>query len=65
MSTTCAAMAGALLAGLLLHLAFGWWWAEPIAAVGFLYWLVSETREALVAACRGRMGCFEDASRRG
>jgi len=61
-SLTCAAMAGALLAGLLLHLAFGWWWAEPLAALGFLYWLVPETREALAAARRGRMGCCEDAS---
>jgi len=61
-SLTCAAMAGALLVGLLLHVAFGWWWAESLAALGFLYWLVPETWEALAAARRGRMGCCEDAS---
>jgi divalent metal cation (Fe/Co/Zn/Cd) transporter len=56
-SLTCAAMAGALLAGLGLHLVFGWWWAEPLAAFGFLYWLIPETRAAFRAARSGRVGC--------
>ena len=61
-SLTCAALAGALLAGLALHLAFGWWWAQPFASLGFLYWLVPEARSALAAARHGRMACCEDAS---
>jgi len=59
-SLTCAAMAGALLAGLGLHLMLGWWWAEPLAALGFLYWLVPETREAFGAARSGRVGCCSE-----
>jgi len=61
-SLTCAALAGALLAGLALHLAFGWWWAQPVASLGFLYWLVPEARSALAAARHGRMACCEDAA---
>ncbi len=49
-SVTCASMAGTVLIGLALNAAFGWWWAEYVAAAVFLYWLVGETREAFEAA---------------
>jgi divalent metal cation (Fe/Co/Zn/Cd) transporter len=54
-SITCAYMAGTVLIGLALNAALGWWWAEYVAAAGFLYWLVGETREAFEAA-RGSAG---------
>jgi divalent metal cation (Fe/Co/Zn/Cd) transporter len=49
-SLTCAYMAGTVLAGLVLNTLFHWWWAENIAALLFLYWLVQETRETLEQA---------------
>jgi divalent metal cation (Fe/Co/Zn/Cd) transporter len=45
-SLTCAYMAAALLGGLALNALFGWWWADPIAALSIVYFLVREGREA-------------------
>ncbi|MCL4534638.1 MAG: cation transporter [Bacteroidetes bacterium] len=45
-SITCAYMAAALLAGLALNALFGWWWADPISALGIVYFLIREGREA-------------------
>jgi divalent metal cation (Fe/Co/Zn/Cd) transporter len=45
-SFTCAYMAGTVLVGLALNALFHWWWAENLAAIAFLFWLVGETREA-------------------
>jgi divalent metal cation (Fe/Co/Zn/Cd) transporter len=56
---TCAYMAGTLLAGLALRAVFGWWWVDPLAALGIVYFVVREGREAVMAA-RGRVdscGC--------
>jgi divalent metal cation (Fe/Co/Zn/Cd) transporter len=49
----CAYMAATLLAGLVLRAAFGWWWADPVAALGIVYFIVREGREALMgeASC--------------
>ncbi len=44
-SITCAAMAGTVLAGLVLNTLFGWWWVQYIAALVFLIWLIRETLE--------------------
>jgi divalent metal cation (Fe/Co/Zn/Cd) transporter len=52
-SVTCAYMALTLLAGLLLNRLFGWWWADPLAALGLVYFLVQEGREALHEARTG------------
>ncbi|MDQ2713655.1 MAG: cation transporter [Chloroflexota bacterium] len=52
-SVTCAYMALTLLAGLLLNRFFGWWWADPLAALGLVYFLVQEGREALHEALTG------------
>lgn len=62
-SMTCAYMAGALLVGLGLHAALGWWWADPVAALGLTYWLGREAREALegARAGHGACGCGDDA----
>ncbi len=56
-SITCAYMAGALLVGLGLNAAFGWWWADPIAALVLLYWLGGEAREAIQGARSGHGAC--------
>lgn len=45
-SVTCAYMSLTLLAGLLLNRFFGWWWADPLAALALVYFLVQEGREA-------------------
>jgi len=52
-SLTCAYMAGAVLVGLVLNALLHWWWAEDLAALVFLFWLVGETREALEDAREG------------
>jgi divalent metal cation (Fe/Co/Zn/Cd) transporter len=51
-STACAYMAAALLAGLALNAMFGWWWADPIAALGIVYYLVREGRESWSGGAR-------------
>jgi divalent metal cation (Fe/Co/Zn/Cd) transporter len=60
-SVTCAYMSLTLLAGLLLNRFFGWWWADPIAALGLVYFLIREGREALHEARTGETcSCSED-----
>ncbi len=43
----CAYLSGALLLGLVANYLFGWWWADAIAALVMLYFIVREAREAL------------------
>lgn len=43
----CAYMAAVLLVGLVLRSWFGWWWADPVAAMGIVYFIVREAFEAL------------------
>jgi divalent metal cation (Fe/Co/Zn/Cd) transporter len=52
-SATCAYMSLTLLAGLSLNRIFGWWWADPLAALALVYFLVQEGREALHEARTG------------
>src|SRR5947209_16980486 len=52
-SVTCAYMSLTLLVGLLLNRLFGWWWADPLAALVLIYFLVREGREALHEARTG------------
>lgn len=42
----CATLAATTLAGLVLFAAFGWWWADPAAALAVAYFAVREGREA-------------------
>jgi divalent metal cation (Fe/Co/Zn/Cd) transporter len=53
-TTTCAYMAGVTLAGVGMSMLGGLWWAQYVAALLLLVWLVPETREALEAARGGR-----------
>lgn len=53
----CAYMAATLLVGLALRAALGWWWADPVAALGLVYFIVREGREALAAARGEECGC--------
>jgi len=50
-SIACAYMAAALLGGLVLNALFGWWWADPIAALGIVYYLIREGRESWTGRC--------------
>jgi divalent metal cation (Fe/Co/Zn/Cd) transporter len=60
-SVTCAYMSLTLLGGLLLNRIFGWWWADPLAALVLIYFLVQEGREALHEARTGETcSCGED-----
>ena len=43
----CSLLSVALLLGLSLNAAFGWWWADPIAGLAMVPWLLKEGREAL------------------
>ena len=52
-SVTCAYMSLTLLAGLLLNRFLGWWWADPLAALVLVYFLIQEGREALHEARTG------------
>ena len=45
----CVYLSAVVLAGLALNAAFGWWWADPAAALGVVVFLVREGREALQA----------------
>lgn len=53
----CAYMAGTLLVGLGFRAVFGWWWADPIAALGLVYFIVREAREALTSEHGCGCGC--------
>ncbi|MNX64849.1 Cation efflux family protein [compost metagenome] len=52
----CAYMSATLLIGLLATRYLGWWWADPLAALGILYWIVGEGREGFERAA-GRDTC--------
>lgn len=45
-TTACWWMSLITLVGIALNAVFGWWWADPVAALGLTYFLVSEGREA-------------------
>jgi divalent metal cation (Fe/Co/Zn/Cd) transporter len=45
----CAWLSAVVLAGLALNAALGWWWADPLAALGVVVLLIHEGREALAA----------------
>lgn len=53
-SLTCAWMAWTLLAGLLIERLMGWWWVDPVAAVGILYFVTREAWESAQSAWRGQ-----------
>ena len=52
----CAYLSGILLLGLLLNAAFGWWWADPVAAFAMVPLIAHEGMEAI----RGKGCCGHD-----
>jgi divalent metal cation (Fe/Co/Zn/Cd) transporter len=60
-SVTCAYMSGVLLVGLLLNRFLGWWWADPLAGLALVYFLVREGQEALHEARTGETCSCGDA----
>ena len=51
----CCYLSFALLVGLGAHATLGWWWADPIAALLMVPWLIKEGREGLAGedCCAG------------
>ena len=45
-TSACVYLSIVVLGGLLLNAAFGWWWADPLAALGVVVFLVREGRDA-------------------
>jgi divalent metal cation (Fe/Co/Zn/Cd) transporter len=45
-TTACWWLSLITLGGIGLNAVFGWWWADPVAAIGMTYFLVREGREA-------------------
>ena len=43
----CSYLSFTVLLGLAANAALGWWWADPVAGLAIIYWLVKEGREAL------------------
>lgn len=58
-SVTCAYMSLVLLVGLALTRAFGWWWADALASLGLLYFVIREGREALEEAKGHACSCCD------
>lgn len=56
----CAYMAAVLLVGLVLRSLLGWWWADPVAALGIVYFIVREGREAIETSRGGEAHCEDD-----
>ena len=42
----CVYLSAVVLAGLALNALAGWWWADPVAALGVVVFLVMEGRDA-------------------
>jgi divalent metal cation (Fe/Co/Zn/Cd) transporter len=56
-SMTCAYMAGTLFLGLALTALWHWWWADSLASLAFLWFLLPETRGAWEGARQGTAAC--------
>lgn len=60
-SVTCAYMSFTLLIGLLLNKFLGFWWADALAALALVYFIVREGREAIHEARTGETcSCGDD-----
>jgi divalent metal cation (Fe/Co/Zn/Cd) transporter len=44
-TTACWWLSLIVLAGVAFNAAFGWWWADPLSAIGMSYFLLREARE--------------------
>jgi divalent metal cation (Fe/Co/Zn/Cd) transporter len=45
-TTACTRLSIITLVGAGANAALGWWWADPVAAIGMTYFLIVEGREA-------------------
>lgn len=52
----CSILSLILLVGLALNALFGWWWADPVAALLMLPWLIQEGKEGLKLKGEGCCG---------
>ena len=48
-TSACVYLSVVVLCGLLLNAVFGWWWADPFAALGVVVFLAREGHQALMA----------------
>jgi divalent metal cation (Fe/Co/Zn/Cd) transporter len=48
-TSACVYLSFVVLVGLVLNAVLGWWWADPLAALGVVVFLVREGREAFTA----------------
>jgi divalent metal cation (Fe/Co/Zn/Cd) transporter len=48
-TSACVYLSMVVLVGLVLNATLGWWWADPLAALGVVAFLIHEGREALTA----------------
>jgi divalent metal cation (Fe/Co/Zn/Cd) transporter len=48
-TSACAYLSAVVFVGLVLNASLGWWWADPLAALGVVVFLMREGREALGA----------------
>ena len=53
----CSFLSLALFLGLGLNALFGWWWADPVAALIMVPWLVKEGLEGLRGGCCSETEC--------
>ena len=51
----CSYLSLMLLVGLGANAVFGWWWADPVAALAMIYFLVREGLEAIKEGCERAM----------
>jgi divalent metal cation (Fe/Co/Zn/Cd) transporter len=49
----CSYLSLTLLLGLGANALFGWWWADPVAALAMVYFLIKEGREAVEEGWEG------------
>jgi len=57
-TTACWWLSLTTLVGVGLNTAFGWWWADPVAALGMTFFLLREAQEAWKGEdCCGSEGC--------
>lgn len=59
-SIVCAYMAWTVLAGVALNSLLGWWWIDSVAALGLVYFIVSEGWEAIQEARGVEIVCHCD-----
>jgi divalent metal cation (Fe/Co/Zn/Cd) transporter len=46
----CAYLSATLLIGLALNATFGWWWADPVAALAMVPFMIWQGRSAILEA---------------